>query len=452
MKRILSMLLVLATVLCLLAAFPAAASAADAEEEGTESTLTDTYVGLYVKKGLVALFDAYGATASNTNLSSWTPVALYGNADYPDYVDPAAYTAKFTAASNLYYKWGNGCLTSYTTKTVTSNNPGENFTLTSLFNKLGEGATWSIQEVYQVNNPARTAGVANIIVDGDGDFVVTNYDSLESGRANTQAGVYGIVTAKNQTYSKRPSAIYSQYILNHFIVQMGYKDEDGTSQVVNTLFNNAHYLKNPGYVTYYKYVTATAEDGTETTTKTEIGKAFGGTYPAAVMEQTVSRTPNEEYTTDSLVAMDYTVTWQFAPSKIGPSTPAGVRSYSFVATAAQVVSAPTNADMQGGRYTGTLGVRQDSPRLSAKRVSPNSLFAAKGAQEKGLTDSSISNDSITVFPVIITSSKLSVLMPAMCASSHTIPSIARLIAVASSLDLPSSAASIRDITSAPHSC
>ena len=92
MKRALAFLLVLATLLCMV---PVMTSAAEPE---TPTGLGD-YRDLYVKEGLVALFTAYEATASDTTLTSWTPANYYGIKGYEDYIDPSTYTASRVAAN-----------------------------------------------------------------------------------------------------------------------------------------------------------------------------------------------------------------------------------------------------------------------------------------------------------------------------------------------------------------
>ena len=84
MKRFLSLFLVLCTLLCL---FPVAVSANEGGEGG-ESEATATYLDLYVKDGLVALFDGYSMTASETAPNKWVPVNLFGVDGYDDYIDP----------------------------------------------------------------------------------------------------------------------------------------------------------------------------------------------------------------------------------------------------------------------------------------------------------------------------------------------------------------------------
>ncbi len=387
MKKVLSFFLALALLLC---ALPIASVYAEGETEGADTPEGfGDYRDLYVKEGLVALFDAFGATAGTSNLSKWTALDLSGRADYPDYISPSAYSTKFNSGSNLYYKWGDGCLVSYHTSKG-SERPGENFQLTSLFSLLGANASWSIQEVYQITGPSRAGNTPNIIVDEDGDHVITNYDSLLSGTStpgSTGARFYGIATLGSITFSKAYTGVYSIPMINHYFQQLGYTDEEGTAHTTNVTFNTKWYLKNAALTPYYKYVTTTktGEDGSETTLteKTLVGSYYGGSYPAAVMEHTVSRSLNEEYTTDSQVAMDYTITWQSEPNKIGPSGQGKTRSFSFIATAAQ--DSATVKIL--GKRANVFGVRVYNRELTRAEIDQNhlaDLCGFYGADASGL--------------------------------------------------------------------
>ena len=102
MKRFLSLFLVLCTLLCL---FPVAISAVEGGEDLAPEA-TATYVDLYAKDGLVALFDGYSMTEGSDALTSWTPVNLYGVPGYEDYLAPAAQpltTGRFTWKSGDGY-------------------------------------------------------------------------------------------------------------------------------------------------------------------------------------------------------------------------------------------------------------------------------------------------------------------------------------------------------------
>ena len=78
-KRFFALLLAFAILLC---AVPVALA-----EAQTKDTIPDaeSYLDLYVKDGLVALFDGYSVAASSTPLTEWKPVDLYGRAGYEDY-------------------------------------------------------------------------------------------------------------------------------------------------------------------------------------------------------------------------------------------------------------------------------------------------------------------------------------------------------------------------------
>ena len=151
MKRLLSMLLVLATLLCLL---PVAVTAS--EETTLENRSAATYIDLYVKDGLVALFDAYGATAADGNVASWTPVDLYGKAGYDAYVDPTTY------ATSLNGSWA------YADKGARNTGNGH-LNLDALGAIIG--TSYSIQEVSSYPH----LGTANVV-----DGVLQNRDDLKT--------------------------------------------------------------------------------------------------------------------------------------------------------------------------------------------------------------------------------------------------------------------------------
>ncbi len=118
MKRFLSILLVLATLLCL---FPFAVSA-EGEGADTGDKSAATYLDLYVKDGLVALFDAYSATASETAVLSWTPVDLYGKAGYDDYLAPKEYffAGSGTQESQFTWRYVDGALAPFVSNATVS--------------------------------------------------------------------------------------------------------------------------------------------------------------------------------------------------------------------------------------------------------------------------------------------------------------------------------------------
>ena len=114
MKRTLALILVLATLLCL---FPFAVSAEEAEPVA-QSEESGSYLDLYVKEGLVALYDAYSATAQEAytdteNHATWTAVDFYEKEGYDAYLDPASYYAQMLCGTQLIWKWEDGYLLHY---------------------------------------------------------------------------------------------------------------------------------------------------------------------------------------------------------------------------------------------------------------------------------------------------------------------------------------------------
>ena len=115
---------------------------------------------------------------------------------------------------------------------------------------------------------------------------------------------------------------------------------------------------------------------------------------------------------------------------------------------AVVISAPTNADMQRGRYTSAF--RQLKSSASPVVHQPNSSSASNGALDRHLGSFCVRKYSIDVFPVMITVSMASALSPACSASSVSRHDTASRTIAASLSAFPSREASIRLMTSAPN--
>ena len=155
MKRTLALLLVLATLLCL---FPVAASAEAAAPAAEREN--GSYLDLYVKKGLVALYDAYSGVAADAfeATAKWAPVDFYGKEGYDAYADLSVSTADLMAGVNMRWKWENGYLvkSSHTdTPSQATGHRDDNYSFIRL-NKLGEqlladaNAQLTVQQVYQL--------------------------------------------------------------------------------------------------------------------------------------------------------------------------------------------------------------------------------------------------------------------------------------------------------------
>ena len=118
-----------------------------------------------------------------------------------------------------------------------------------------------------------------------------------------------------------------------------------------------------------------------------------------------------------------------------------------LASNAVVMSAPTKADIQRGRYTCAWG--QGRPSSPAASVSPNRREAANGAWERQSGSVCVSRYSIAVFPVMTSASTASAEICAEAAISNTSARTPARTEAASASPLPCSAASMREMTSAP---
>ena len=155
MKRTLALLLVLATLLCLV---PVAVSAEETAEPVAQSE--GSYLDLYVKEGLVALYDAYSGVAADAfeGTASWYAVDFYEKEGYDDYATLGASKADLLAGVNMRWKWENGYLVkSSHTNTPSTGGTGhrdDNFSFIRL-NTLGAqlladvNSQFTIQQVYQ---------------------------------------------------------------------------------------------------------------------------------------------------------------------------------------------------------------------------------------------------------------------------------------------------------------
>ena len=187
-KRFLSLILVLSMLAGMFTAFATVTSAAESagtppsSNKGTSGTssgeqtpsVTDTegessYLDLYVKEGLVALFDGYSREASDEILTEIEPVNFFGKAGYIDYVDPSRYTADISngvyAAS--VYKWQNadGAI-SVTYGGYYGDRSSANYQTRVDLSDLGEiiGTTYTVQELYTQITPLGFPTVENGVV------------------------------------------------------------------------------------------------------------------------------------------------------------------------------------------------------------------------------------------------------------------------------------------------
>ena len=108
-KRTLSLVLALSTLLSVLTVFATGASASGEETaEASSGGSEGSYVDLYVKDGLLALFDAYSMTASSEKLTEWRPLDLYGKAGYDDYLPLSTESGAYALSSGKSFEWRAG--------------------------------------------------------------------------------------------------------------------------------------------------------------------------------------------------------------------------------------------------------------------------------------------------------------------------------------------------------
>ena len=152
-------------------------------------TEASAYVDLYVKAGLVALFDGYSVKASVEEMTVLAPVDLYGNELYPDYIDTSKYRAdlKYGTGAKKVYSFGftNGA---YSIKKINASKDrtDEQYSFYIDLDDLGAliGTTYTVQEVYTIKSWATPT-----IADG----VVANYADLGVAYQNTSS-LYGMLS------------------------------------------------------------------------------------------------------------------------------------------------------------------------------------------------------------------------------------------------------------------
>ncbi len=200
-KRVLSFILMLSMLVGCFTVFATGAAA----EEGTalpksSKKSAGSYLDLYVKDGLVAIFDAYSASASTSEETAWRPADLHGKAGYSSYVDSDDYTATLSRGTYLGWKWENGYLSHYV-HTVASGARGDDadsfINMDTLGAHLGSG-TYTVEEVYRLT-PYTGENQSPKMEGGK----VTNFDTLAfdvyGGKSH-----YGNLTITPQYFAKYP--------------------------------------------------------------------------------------------------------------------------------------------------------------------------------------------------------------------------------------------------------
>ena len=170
-----SLFLTICLLLSTFTVFATTASAADAASVTTSESSAVSYLDLYVKDGLVAIFDGYSVEASDTAPTEWKPVDFYGKAGYDSYLDTTSYTYAFDFVGNTAaMKQVDGGYQMQIKGSKLSWGHGAYLNLDSLGALLGVDGVVTIQEV-------TSHAVASPVVENG---VVTNYTSLDKGLTN----------------------------------------------------------------------------------------------------------------------------------------------------------------------------------------------------------------------------------------------------------------------------
>ena len=295
MKRFLSFLLIAATLLSLLPVMSVSASENSSllNDDGGESA-SHHYTELYVKEGLAALFVAYESTASESAVTAWTPAPLYGKAGYDSYIDPSLYTTQTVSGGKLVWQQANGSFKTALTAANTDENPGTYLKLTALHALLSDN--FAVQEVWQQTSSTITGNTPVYTENEDGTVTAA---ALGGGSFNEEQATnsYGFLSLKNNYVPGFQSSNGDRH--NHFYYQVTPKNASYANATArNIVFENASYLLDTAKKSF-----------TNNTSKTY----NVGSFPMAVMEQTVSRRDFTELE-DGFSAY-YQFSWQFKPAK-----------------------------------------------------------------------------------------------------------------------------------------
>lgn len=151
-KRVLSLALALSMLIGMFTVFGTSASAAEENNLATASKSEKSYLDLYVKEGLVALFDGFSKSASDDLLTVLTPEDLYGESGYDAYVDPSRYTADIAGGTFDIYDWcyTDGAITMKFKDGMYGNRSAANYIEYVDLSDLGAiiGTTYTVQEIF----------------------------------------------------------------------------------------------------------------------------------------------------------------------------------------------------------------------------------------------------------------------------------------------------------------
>ena len=309
-KRILSFVLMLSMLISLFTVFATATSAAsgdDSTPSPKSSGAGASYLDLYVKEGLVALFDGFGLSASSDAATEWKAVDLSGKEGYDAYVDPSTYTTAFSYAadnvggtknadaSRVKWQFANG----YVSLVASGNASG---TADAFFNvsALGEklGTEWSVQEVFAMDGTiSRDAKFTATYVDnGNGTYTISNYDALGKDHQAWMVGAYGVF-APNVVHLIKHQIMIDVYLCNQ------YYNPAALKSVGQVYFNSEYY----GVISADKVFVA---DGK---TRVPAEYSYVGVNKAGIFERTISRL-GDATAVEGGFAVSFVTDYQFAPT------------------------------------------------------------------------------------------------------------------------------------------
>lgn len=346
------------------AAFETALEEAVKEAEAAFVAPTE-YDLLYVKDGLVALFSAFNAKASDEALTAWTAVDFEGKDGYDDYLLPLSYTLNGTWTAK------NG---SYATAT------NAYFSLNSLVTAMGEAAdaeypNYTVQEVFNFTASPTTPAVYS--KDAAGDYIVENYATLNGIGTNNKASTYGAIVVNFGFYSKayNPNNVW---ILNNYLVQIQYHNNSSYTYKNNVIIANDYYGGEKAVYYYMKDETTTDPDTGETvTTPTKTALASGAAiyasrYPSSIWEQTVSRTLDTDATTEDSVVFNHRVAWQFKPAKLNTGSYTG-KGWNFSTTNNASLTIFNTLTVHNGKNANVYSTRVYNRALTDAELDRNHL-------------------------------------------------------------------------------
>lgn len=239
-KRIISLILTTCMLLSLLSVFATATSAAEADtgvDTYSDAGTSASYIDLYVKDGLVALFDAYSMTASDEKLTAWRPLDLNGEEGYDDYLPLSEASGAYALSSGKSFEWraADGYLKLHRLQTTGDFDAYLNANVIAA--QLGD--SWSVQEVARQSVAPLANHVPVLAADG---VTVSNLSSAtKQVVGHYKQGVYGMLYTTQMFFFIHPG----NKIVSHYIQSTSFDTENNASNLTyasNVKFNNAHYM------------------------------------------------------------------------------------------------------------------------------------------------------------------------------------------------------------------